>query len=69
MMRANSSTASVASGVTQVGQDVREDDAPRLAADHLGGLDEGSLLGRQHDAAGHAGVDHPAVDGEDDRSP
>ncbi len=50
----------------QVGQHVLEHDPPRLAADHLGGLDERSLLDREHDAARHAGVDHPPVDGEDD---
>ena len=39
----------------------------RLAADDLCRLDERPLPDRQHDAAGHSGVDHPPVDGEDQR--
>ena len=53
-------------GVNRLGRMCVNTTRRRSAADHLGRLDERSLADREHDAAGHAGVDHPPVDGEDD---
>ena len=38
----------------------------RLATDHLGRFHEGHLAERQYDAACHARIDHPAIEGEND---